>query len=117
MAGRQEMKIHFEERVLHKEPRILSDQSISNIRHGSNNEPNAIATFTKLVIPFYHPDAKFYEVGSYDVSPTSNPFLLVLPDGILSQENSPYNPLPTLACEFKCPVPNPFKTPVHMNFQ
>jgi hypothetical protein len=43
------------------------------------------------------------------------PLILVSPDGSLGRVNMDRTniPSPLLACEFKCPSPSDFKTPVH----
>jgi hypothetical protein len=101
----------YDQRVLKKEAPAKSEELQQALKHGTENEPNVVATLLGTILPFYYPELQFYEVGSYTVAgkPTK---LMLDSDGILSN-GGPSEPTPSLACEFKCPVPQPYKTPVH----
>ena len=89
------------------------DQPISEdlarlFKHGTDNEINAVATLVGSVLPFYYPDHCFQEVGSYILDVDDKPLVLVSPDGLLDHPVLDY-----FVCEFKCPMLQVYKTPVH----
>lgn len=85
------------------------------MQHGTDSEIHAIATLVGKVLPFYFPTLKYVEEGAHEIKRDDEPFLLISPDGSLGtiEINATKPPVPLYGCEFKCPVPGDYKTPVH----
>ena len=97
-----------------KEP--TSGLAAENMAHGVRSEINAIATLVGKIMPFYFPRHKYIEEGSHIIRSDEKPLILVSPDGSIGHveiTDSDIHPKRVLACEFKCPVPAVYKTPVH----
>ena len=77
------------------------------MRYGLEKEPNAMATMASVVLPFFKPGMSYKEVGSYPIKGNQKDVMLVSPDGIIDSDDG----RASLACEFKCPVPKPYKPP------
>lgn len=106
---------HFD-KVIRKEAadEEISEEVRKRMDHGTQCEVHAIATLTTKVLPFFYPQLKFIEEGAHEVC-SDKPFILISPDGSLgsAELHSIEPPLPVVGCEFKCPSPADYKTPVH----
>lgn len=93
----------------------FSDEAKQRMEHGTKCEIHAVATLVGKILPFYYPNLKFVEEGAHVLHTDNKPLVLVSPDGSLSQIeiNSTKSEMTKLACEFKCPCPTDYKTPVH----
>lgn len=80
------------------------------MKHGIENEINALGTIVSRVLPVFAPFLKFHEEGYYKMDYNENEsFLIVSPDGSCREQNSV-----KYAIEIKCPVPGKiYKTDVH----
>ncbi|XP_063448394.1 uncharacterized protein LOC134727927 [Mytilus trossulus] len=85
------------------------------MEEGTKCEIDAVATLVGKFLPFYYPNLKFVEEGAHVLHTDNKSLVLVSPDGSLSQIeiNSTKSEVTKLACEFKCPCPTDYKTPVH----
>ena len=99
---------------VHKDEDI-SDDVKARMEHGTKSEIHAVATLSSKILPFYFPGFKYIEEGAHLICNESEPLVLVSPDGSLGTYDVYSNdvPIPFFACEFKCPVPTDYKTPVH----
>jgi hypothetical protein len=94
----------------------LPDEVRKRMEHGTKSEIHATATLVGKVLPFYYPQLKFVEEGAHILWNNDNELILISPDGSLRNidiTNASSVPSPVYGCEFKCPTPNDFKTPVH----
>lgn len=93
----------------------ISEDVAKRMEHGTMSEVHAIATLIAKILPFYYPDLTYVEEGAHVIRRNGAPFILVSPDGSLGKINLDGTgiPLPLIGCEFKCPSPSEYKTPVH----
>ena len=63
----KEQKIHFD-KVIHGKEVVFTEDVLKRMEHGTENEPNAIATLTGVILPFIYPKLIYVEVGSYPVA-------------------------------------------------
>ena len=79
----------------------LSTEVKKLMKHGEENEINAVGVIVGKIIPVFAPESKFYEEGCYIVPDLDNkPILVVSPDGSLR-----INDTVIMAIEIKCPLP------------
>ena len=77
------------------------------MKHGTDNELNAVGTLVSQVIPVYKDVALFYEEGCYSLPADRDPHLIIVsPDGSCRKDG-----IPVSAIEIKCPVPGKKYTP------
>ena len=77
------------------------------MKHGTENELNAVGTIVNQVIPVYEENTQFYEEGCYSIASDKDPdFIIVSPDGSCRK-----NGIPVSAIEIKCPVPGKVYAP------
>ena len=70
------------------------------MKHGTDNELNAVGTLVSQVIPVYEDVALFYEEGCYSLPTDRDPHLIIVsPDGSCRKDG-----IPVSAIEIKCPV-------------
>ncbi|CAG2234683.1 unnamed protein product [Mytilus edulis] len=84
------------------------------MRHGTENEINALATLHSKVLPSYFPNLSYYEEGIRIVKTGSRDIIGVSPDGSIraSQKNVITSENITFAVEVKCPM-SVYNTPVY----
>lgn len=78
-------------------------QALATMRHGIDNERNAVGTLVGRILPIFVQGFKFHEEEGYSRIPNENDptFMVVSPDGSCREEsNTQY------AEEIKCPVPD-----------
>ena len=105
----KEQQIHFDKLGCNKSLNEVDfPESVKlAMKHGTENEINAIGTIVNQVIPVYEKNTKFYEEGCYSVSNSDDPdFIIVSPDGSCRTSG-----VPVSAVEIKCPVPGKVYTP------
>ena len=92
---------HFDRVMFGKEPQV-SEKTAQFMKHGTENEINALATLVGKVVPSLYPNLCFVEEGFYEMTTENQPFFIVSPDGSLRS-----SPLGDIKCmlEFKCPFP------------
>ena len=83
--------------------------------YGTKNGINAVATLVAQILPFYHPTLSFIEQGSYILQDKGKPLIIVSADGCGADSHGQILQKPDylVSFEFKCPVPQMYKTPVH----
>ena len=98
-----------------KETDEIPEDVRKRMEHGTTSEIHAVATLASKVLPFYFPYMKYIEEGVHLVYDNDLPYIIVSPDGSLGYVDihSTNQPTPLIGCEFKCPVPADYKTPVH----
>lgn len=113
LASLKEQQRHFDKVIGRKTEEAISQEVQRRLDHGTESEPHAVGTLTSKVLPFYYSELKYVEEGA--LITRSEPKIMVSPDGSLCQmeNNTADIPLPMLGCEFKCPFPADYKTPVH----
>ena len=92
----------------------ISEEIQRRMDHGTKSEINAAATLVSRVLPFYYPQLKYVEEGSHIIYSNGEELVLISPHGSLGNldiNSTEY--IPSLGCEFKCPVQGCYKTPVH----
>ncbi|CAG2256016.1 unnamed protein product [Mytilus edulis] len=107
---------HFDKVVKNIEiAEVISEDTAKRMEHGTVSEIHAIATLTTKVLPLYYPNLAYIEEGAHVINSNGTPLILVSPDGSLGKMNMDGIDIPTpvVACEFKCPSPSDFRTPVH----
>ena len=106
------MKQHFDQVMNKKQKEGPSPDLQSRFQHGTQNEPNCIATLVGKVLPALFPDVMYYELGCYVMDEDDAPFVVVSPEG--SGRNIDDEQKISFAFELKCPMPDKvFTTPVH----
>ncbi|OWF49631.1 hypothetical protein KP79_PYT22905 [Mizuhopecten yessoensis] len=101
---------HFEYVFESKEKPEFSTEVRKLMKHGSDNEINAVATLVSKVLPDFLPRYSFFEEGCYIVFQENTLALLVSPDGIIRSASNPIDvqcPIPTYGLEIKCSCPCP----------
>ncbi|XP_053397710.1 uncharacterized protein LOC128556471 [Mercenaria mercenaria] len=99
-------KQHFDTHILSKEGPELPEAVQVRLKHGTENEPNAVATLVGKFLPVFHPDLSFIEVGCCLLSGNvdfGKPLIAVSPDGSLCRGDN--NNERVAAIEIKCPYP------------
>lgn len=85
--------------IKQKEPSDFVKQAM---RHGTENEENAIATIVGKVMPVFFPTLTFKEEGCVVIKESEKPIMVVSPDSSLRQGTSLSST--KIAVEIKCPV-------------
>ena len=108
-------KKHFDVKILGMEEPEPSQEVRKFLEHGTDNEPNGIATLVGKFLPMFHPNLTYVEEGCYYIYSLSNnkkPLLAVSPDGSVREthptendENIGYFRDCKAAIEIKCPYP------------
>ena len=94
----------------------FTDDAKMFMKHGVDNEKNAIATLVGMFLPLYYPYLSYYEEGAHKIAGHSGKdMFLVSPDGSVGRPQTPADVIhqQNLVCEVKCPYPNKHTTPVH----
>ena len=112
----REQQHHFD-KLFKSDPGTSSEEGLSTevkriMKHGEENEINAVGAIVGKIIPVFAPESKFYEEGCYVVrSLDHKPILVVSPDRSLRQDENVVEGI-----EIKCPIPGKIFVPdVHYN--
>ncbi len=113
----KEQQAHYDKVMTEKESNeFVSEEVAARMRHGTENEPKAIAALVGQILPFFYPNFAYQEEGCLPVTRGDKALIMVSPDGSLVVRHKSFeeNPrVPVIALEFKFPVPAVYKTPVH----
>lgn len=91
----------------------ISEEVNKRLKHGSENEINAVATLVSKVLPVYQPKSVFREEGCETVVHNDRVLIVVSPDGSVRKTDDNGDDAIT-AVEIKCPYPGKiFTTPVY----
>ena len=104
----KEKQSHFDKIVSDTSSEADLPESVQfAMKHGTDNELNAVGTLVSQVIPVYVDVALFYEEGCYSLPTDRDPHLIIVsPDGSCRKDG-----IPVSAIEIKCPVPGKKYTP------
>ncbi|KAH3898006.1 uncharacterized protein LOC127864724 [Dreissena polymorpha] len=103
LDGLKNLKEHFEQVICGAPEKQFSEKVKDAMKHGVENEINAVATLVGKVIPVLFPGMIFCEEGCVISSDDSgNTFCVVSPDGSLRQDTSLLST--SMAVEIKCPT-------------
>ena len=104
----KEKQSHFDKIVSDTSSEADLPESVQfAMKHGTDNELNAVGTLVSQVIPVYEDVALFYEEGCYSLPTDRDPHLIIVSaDGSCRK-----NGIPVSAIEIKCPVPGKKYTP------
>ena len=127
LNGVKKMKDHIKHHIQGEGQEHSADVQ-QKLQHGTQNEPNAVATLANLVLPHYYPQLVMMEEGCYTLDGNEKRLMIVSPDGGLYHSDQVTRfqheldeggvvdemPTPMLAIEIKCPYPGPpeIKLPV-----
>ncbi|VDI01697.1 Hypothetical predicted protein [Mytilus galloprovincialis] len=103
--GLKNQKAHFD-KVFNKKTEPFDDETLKRLKHGSDNEINAIATLVTKIMPVFFPNLQFYEEGCYAFPVDGTGTLIVSPDGSLREvciDNPNQTTKPVVGIEIKCP--------------
>ena len=114
----KQQKIYFDKVASGVETSNTAEQ-VSAMKHGTENEANAVATLVTKIMPVMYPKLTFFEEGAYkmtDGNSPDKPYLIISPDGSLREMHEDIRIIetsPKVGIEIKCPTDNvPFKSPV-----
>ena len=93
-------KQHYEHVIKGKELAAVEPLAAVRMKHGSDNEINAVATILDKVMPAIFPDHRFFEEGCYVIPYNERTLCVVSPDGSIRKDNKV-----VCAVEIKCPFP------------
>ena len=101
---------HFDKVIFGSETEFDEETKL-RMKHGVDNEQNAMVTLVSKILPVYYPGVDYFEEGCYEVIVNETPLIVVSPDGSGRRDSS--NGV-VVAFEFKCPAPGKtFTTPIH----
>ena len=106
----KKQQTHFDAVVHGSRKEEHSDIQLRNMRYGTENEINVVATLVSKILPVYFPSLKYIEEGCYILQYNENDFMVVSPDGSIRRS---VEVDATLGFEAKCKVPNPNLQPVY----
>ena len=102
---------HFDSVMFNKQKEQVSSDVSTRLKHGTDNEVNASATFTGKFLPVFHSNLCFFEEGCYRISVEKDVCVIVSPDGSCREY---VDDQAVFAVECKCPFPGSlYTTPVH----
>lgn len=103
LDGLKNQKEYFETVICGVPQTHNSERAIEAMKHGKENEINAVATLVGKVMPVLYPSLVFCEEGCVVFNDENlNPFFVVSPDGNLTKNSSMEST--ELAIEIKCPT-------------
>ena len=97
-------KEHFDSVMCGVSEKQPSDEQLKNMKYGTDNEINAIATVTGRILPIVYPKMKYFEEGCLLVELNDSPFLIVSPDGSIGYVDETNSRQIFSGLEIKCPV-------------
>ena len=105
----KDQRMHFDN-VCYQKPRPeFPDKMKEAMKHGTDNELNAVATLVSKILPALWPNVSFHEEGCTSFNENGKIFMVVSPDGSCWEDGET-----RFAIEIKCPVPGKkYTTDVH----
>ena len=109
----KQQKLHYD-KVIYGKEEIFDANVLEKLQHGVQNEVNAVATLTGIILPFLFPKESigYVEEGWCELDGSERPLMLVSPDGSIRDLPLEDDVQPRFAVEIKCPFPKPDKIPV-----
>ncbi|CAG2221722.1 unnamed protein product [Mytilus edulis] len=101
----KKQKEYFDHVICGVPEKSASATQLSNMKYGTENEVNGIATLVSRIMPVAYPQLQYFEEGCFEIKDENKPFMVVSPDGSLgkiSDENQ--NRHSEVAVEIKCPM-------------
>ena len=95
---------HFEKVVCGIPEPMPSKEVQSYMDHGTENEPNAVATLVSKVLPVLLPRCEYFEEGCFCIEFDDKPFMVVSPDGSIKKKTEDNEMTEVYGIEIKCPV-------------
>ena len=95
---------HFDNVVCGIPEKQPSEEQMKNMKYGTENEINAVATVVGRILPVMHPNMKCFEEGCLPVEFNDKPFLVVSPDGSIGYTGDANYRQIYCGLEIKCPV-------------
>lgn len=100
---------HYDTFLMGKSPPQIPLTLLDAMKHGSENEINAVATLVSKILPSLYPEETYVEEGCEILKAGDKTFMVVSPDGSTLVDNETVK-----AIEIKCPLPGKqFTTDVH----
>ena len=97
-------KEHFDSVICGVPEKQPSEEQLKNMKYGTDNEINAVATVTGRILPVVYPKMKCFEEGCLPVELNDSPFLVVSPDGSIGYMDDTSSRQIYSGLEIKCPV-------------